>query len=81
MGYFLKSDGQTMIDSSSLSIVLRDQPLLGSNMKIQNVEKRAVDEVWEMPWGEQRVVHNQYQSLKIWLTETAEQNCTCIQDI
>lgn len=74
MGYFLKSDGQTMIDSSSLSIVLRDQPLLGSNMKIQNVEKRAVDEVWEMPWGEQRVVHNQYQSLKIWLTETAEQN-------
>lgn len=43
-------------------------------MKIQNVEKRAVDEVWEMPWGEQRVVHNQYQSLKIWLTETAEQN-------
>lgn len=74
MGYFLKSAGQTMIDSSSLSIVLRDQPLLGSNMKIQNVEKRAVDEVWEMPWGEQRVVHNQYQSLKIWLTETAEQN-------
>ena len=71
-GYLLSLDNKTVIDSSYLSFEIKDQPLLGNQMKITNVSRSVIDETWEMPWGEQRMVANKCQVMKIDLQETGE---------
>jgi hypothetical protein len=74
MGYMVTSKGETVIDSSYMSFELQNQKILGQNMSIVNVATSAFDETWTMPWGEQRLVENKCQVMKIDLKEDESPN-------
>jgi hypothetical protein len=72
--YTLSFKGNTVIDTSSLGFEFKDAPLLSNGLKITKHEKRRVDETWEMPWGEQRSVRNNYNELVVFLEESQAPN-------
>ena len=63
---------QDVIKTSALGFELKDQPALASDFEIIETEVSSFNEIWEMPWGEQTEVINNYNSLKIELQETSE---------
>lgn len=60
-----------VIGTSFLGFELQDAPPLHNNFKISNVTRSAFKETWPMPWGEQLEVVNDYNELRIDLTETS----------
>ncbi|NLP56823.1 glycoside hydrolase family 97 protein [Lutibacter sp. B1] len=61
-----------VIKTSSLGFDLKDAPPLSEGFEILNVTKQNFNETWEMPWGEQLEVENNYNELKVELQETKE---------
>ena len=70
--YLVKHKNSTVIDTSYLSFDFKDLPSFKDNFKILGVSKTGFDETWEMPWGEQSVVRNNYNELFVNLEETSE---------
>lgn len=77
--FFLKSDGspnylvkykdKLVIDTSALGFELKDQPALNDSFRIIRADKNSVNEQWELPWGEQRIVKNNYNEVVVKLKE------------
>lgn len=42
--------------------------------EIVDIEEMMMNETWEMPWGEQRMVNNHFEELKVMLQEKEEPN-------
>jgi len=74
--YTMAYKGKTQIDTSFLGFELKDQPALSEDIKVTNSVLSAADETWEMQWGEQREVRNQYNQLKVTLVEEKAPNRT-----
>ncbi|MEL6627363.1 MAG: glycoside hydrolase family 97 N-terminal domain-containing protein, partial [Bacteroidota bacterium] len=72
--YAVSFKGKTVVDTSTLGFDLRDMPALGKGMEIQTVNVSQFSETWEMPWGEQREVINNYKQMTVSLKETAAPN-------
>ncbi|MEO0581388.1 MAG: glycoside hydrolase family 97 protein [Bacteroidota bacterium] len=72
--YAVSFKGKTVVDTSTLGFDLRDMPALGKGMEIQTVDVSQFSETWEMPWGEQREVINNYKQMTVSLKETAAPN-------
>ncbi|WP_437396771.1 glycoside hydrolase family 97 protein [Flagellimonas lutimaris] len=72
--YFVNHNDQIVIDSSSMSFDFKDQKSLSGNLSIINSSTNAINETWEMPWGEQKEVVNNYNELKIELEEIQAPN-------
>ncbi|MEL7249828.1 MAG: glycoside hydrolase family 97 protein [Bacteroidota bacterium] len=72
--YSLTHGEQTVIPASGLGFSFKDAPDLGANLEVKNISKQDVDETWEQPWGEQRMVRNRYSEMTIDLQETVEPN-------
>jgi hypothetical protein len=70
--YIVKYQGNVIIDTSFMSFDFKDIPSLKDNFKITNVSKDSFDETWEMPWGEQSEVRNNYNELSVSLEEQSE---------
>lgn len=70
--YQLFHKGQIVIDTSALGFELKDMPPLAEGFRVVKVETGGLDQTWEMPWGEQRMVRNHYNQLRIELKETNE---------
>jgi alpha-glucosidase len=68
--YRLVYGEETLIDTSTFGFELKDAPLLQQGLEISKQESRSVEDQWEMPWGEQRVVDNRYNELAVELRET-----------
>ena len=58
-----------ILDSSYMGFELLDQNDLLANFSVIEFEALSVDEPWEMQWGEQRHVQNQYNQLSLTLQE------------
>ncbi|MBL6446952.1 glycoside hydrolase family 97 protein [Fulvivirga sp. 29W222] len=69
VGYTVAHNDKVVIDSSYLSFDFKGMDPLGSGLKISNSSSKSVTETWEMPWGEQRKVKNNFNELTIDLTE------------
>jgi len=63
---------QTVIPNSKMGFELKDAPDMDGNWNITKSEKNAFDETWQMPWGEQLNVVNNYNEMKIFLEESVE---------
>jgi len=61
-----------VIKPSTLGFDLKDQPSLKEKFEIINTVSSSFNETWQMPWGEQIDVKNNYNELKIELQETTE---------
>ncbi|MFT7197541.1 MAG: hypothetical protein ACI83W_001912 [Marinoscillum sp.] len=72
--YSVQYKGDTQIDTSYLSIELADQPLLGEHLIVKSIATNTFGETWEMPWGEQRFVDNNYNQLTVTLEEKTVPN-------
>lgn len=64
--------GKTVIDSSTIGFEFKDQPPLHKNLEIVESKKSSFSEEWEMVWGEQETVLNNYNELRIILKEHEE---------
>jgi hypothetical protein len=58
-----------IIDTSYLGFEFTNQAQLKQNLIIESTETSSFDETWEMPWGEQRTVQNNYNQLSVKLAE------------
>lgn len=67
--YLVKHNGETVIDSSSMGFEFQDQPAMKGGFTILNTDVKEVEDNWEMPWGEQRLVENKYGYLTVALQE------------
>ncbi len=72
--YVVNHNNKTVIDSSFIGFDFKNQKSLNGNLGIINSTTTTVDETWEMPWGEQKEVVNQYNELKVELEETQAPN-------
>lgn len=72
--YMVKHANKIVIDSSSMGFDFKGQPSIKNGLTILGSTFSSLDETWEMPWGEQRTVRNNYNELVVQLEETAHPN-------
>jgi len=65
----LDRDGKELIAPSRLGFTFRGAQPLGAGLTITGEHRRSVDERWEQPWGEVRVVHDRFEELALDLRE------------
>jgi hypothetical protein len=70
--YLVSHQGKTVIDTSYIWFELAGAPMLKSDFEVIGTEELMLNEDWEMPWGEQRMVNNHYNQIKISLQERSE---------
>lgn len=70
--YMVKHNNNAVIDTSYMSFDFKDLPSLKNKFKIINTSTGTVDETWQMPWGEQLDVRNNYNELVVNLEEQSE---------
>lgn len=70
--YLVSHNGVTVIDTSYISFDFRDLPALKNDFKIVGSNRATTDESWQMPWGEQSDVRNNYNELVVNLEEISE---------
>ncbi|UII33287.1 glycoside hydrolase family 97 protein [Fulvivirga ulvae] len=69
VGYTVAHSGKVVIDSSYLSFDFKDMDAIKSGLEVSNSSSKSVTETWEMPWGEQRKVKNNFNELTVDLKE------------
>ncbi|WP_421874234.1 glycoside hydrolase family 97 protein [Marinoscillum sp.] len=74
--YTVGYKGNTQIDTSFVGFEFQGQAPLTGNLEVTSQQISTADETWEMVWGEQREVRNNYNQLKVTLQETAAPNRT-----
>ncbi|NPD85329.1 glycoside hydrolase family 97 protein [Lentimicrobium sp. L6] len=67
--YQVVFDNKDIIKKSSMGFDLLDAPALDKGFEIIGSEEMMMNENWEMPWGEQRMVNNHFEELKVMLQE------------
>ena len=68
--YSVSYKGKAQIDTSYLGFEFKDQQPLAGNLSVTKNQLSSADETWEMQWGEQREVRNQYNELRLTLQES-----------
>lgn len=67
--YRVLKDNKIIIDSSALGFSISGEKFLGSNMKIIRINKKRHQEIIELPWGEDKVIPNNYNEVAFYLSE------------
>lgn len=72
--YLVKKANKVIIDTSYLGFEFTNAKALKASFKITNITSNSFNETWQMPWGEQIDVVNNYNELKIELEEVSDLN-------
>jgi len=75
--YLINSNGKIIIDTSFFSFEFKDNKPFGKNLEVVNSANSSFDETWETVWGEQRLIRNHYNELKIELQENGDLERKC----
>lgn len=67
--YSVERDGKAVVNRSYLGFVLNDGEM-DSHFKVVGKSRGGKNETWTQPWGEERIVVNHYNELRIWLQQT-----------
>lgn len=67
--YLVMNNKNVLIDTSFLGFEFKDAPNFEKNFIIKKSETKTHNETWQMPWGEQKTVENNYKELKVFLQE------------
>ena len=67
--YSVERDGNPVIEPSKLGFMLRGAGKWGSAIELGKAVKSSVDETWEQPWGESRLVVNRYNEMRVPMVE------------
>ena len=68
--YTVSYENQLVIDTSGLAIEFLEMAPLKEGLYITSSKNDAFFGTWEMPWGEQHVVENNYNELRVGFAET-----------
>lgn len=68
--YRVEFDGKPLLRESRLGLEFRDLPNMTETIDVTELDRAEVDERWEQPWGEQRVISDQHNELLVALTRT-----------
>ncbi len=68
--YQLLATKEPVLLPSKMAFEFIDAAAFSKDFKIEKVIEQTVNENWEMPWGEKRLVNNQYHETTIFLKET-----------
>ena len=66
--YQVNRGNELILGRSELGFVLKDSDLRG-NFKMGKVTSSSLDETWSQPWGEDAVVRNHYNEMRVTLQE------------
>ncbi|WP_411893365.1 glycoside hydrolase family 97 protein [Winogradskyella sp. A2] len=69
--YSVMFNNGVVIDTSYLGFEFTNAEAIGTNLEILTASVNAFDETWQMPWGEQIDVKNNYNQLAVELQETS----------
>ncbi|UII21745.1 glycoside hydrolase family 97 protein [Fulvivirga ligni] len=72
-GYIVSHNDKVVIDTSWMSFDFTNMASIKGDLKILNSSTDSKKETWTMPWGEQKEVENNYNSLTVDLQENGEQ--------
>lgn len=67
--YSVSRLGAPVIAPSRLGFMLTDAPKIERGLVMTGAAERTVDETWEQPWGERRLVRNHYRELRVDFSE------------
>lgn len=67
--YKVKFNTKTVVDTSYLGFEFKDVPAFHKNFIVKNTSTSTFNETWQMPWGEQLDVVNNYNELRVELQE------------
>ncbi len=70
--YLIKHKSNIVIDTSFMSFDFKEVTSLKNNFKIVSSSMATIDETWQMPWGEQIDVKNNYNELIVNLEEKTD---------
>ena len=70
--YLITHDNITLIDTSLMSFEFKDLPALRGDFKIVSSSTTTADQIWQMPWGEQLEVRNNYNAFTVSLEEQSD---------
>ncbi|MFM7017588.1 glycoside hydrolase family 97 protein [Flavobacterium sp.] len=68
--YSVQYKNKTIVSESSLGIKLKETTSLDANFKIDSIGQKSVNEIWHPVLGEQSNVKNNYNQLKVSLSQT-----------
>ena len=69
--YSVYRDGKIIVRDSHLGMKLRDDDPLLNGLMVVRVMEKSLDDTYELPWGEQRLVRNNYKEVALYLSETS----------
>jgi glucan 1,4-alpha-glucosidase len=72
--YLVKYKGAMVIDTSEMSFDFKNHASFDQGFRVKETIIESVNEDWEMPWGEQRIVKNHYNELVVYLEEEKAPN-------
>ncbi|MGL1886363.1 MAG: glycoside hydrolase family 97 protein [Reichenbachiella sp.] len=70
--YQVNKNGQPIISASRLGLLLKGQIDLAKDFEVENVDYQRVSKTWSQPWGEVKNVKENYNELKITLSQDQE---------
>ncbi|AVI51050.1 alpha-glucosidase [Pukyongia salina] len=70
--YIVTHKNEKVIDTSFMSFDFKDIPSLKDDFELLSSSMRTIDTSWEMPWGEQTIVKDNYNELTFNLKEKGE---------
>ena len=70
--YQVRFNNEEVIKTSKMGFTFENIPSFEGNFEIVNSELTSFNETWEMPWGEQTEVVNNYNQLAIQLKEKSD---------
>jgi glucan 1,4-alpha-glucosidase len=70
--YFVQADGKSIILPSQLGFEFKDHPPFKDNFEIKEVRKLRFSQEWEQPWGEDRLVKNEYNEAAVTFQEKSD---------
>ena len=63
--YSISYKGETVLASSRLGLIFKDQHGFDRDLVIASMETSAKDETWEQPWGERRLVRDNHNEMLV----------------
>ncbi len=70
--YMVMHKKETLIDTSYMSFDFKEIPSLIDGFELVASDMKIINTSWDMPWGEQSTVKNQYNELTLYLQETGD---------
>jgi len=65
ISYLIYHNNSTIVDTSFISFDFKDQEPLRANLTVVKSSQSSFSETWELPWGEQREVINNYNEMGV----------------